>query len=119
MDSLSFKVLEIFSSRRSLTLSQLSAILNIDWMNLSEPVNRLRSLSYLRFEPNHAVMEGLTKDSPLSVDSPLVISFEGRAALEQELKERKQFKYTEFRAWLTLAVAVVALIVSVIALVQG
>ena len=112
MDTMSREILELFSKRNCLTLSQLSAILGIDWMTLAEPINYLRKLSYLRFEPNHASLNDLASDSPISMDDPLVITFEGRAAMEQDGQNRRRVKYTEFRAWMTLAIALAAFIKS-------
>lgn len=116
MDSLSLEILRIYSSRGVLTLNQLSTVLNVDWMRLGEPVNYLRHLKYLCFEPNHAMLNGLTAESPLSMDDPLVITFMERAAFEHEEQSRKRCKYNEVRAWITLAIAVIALIVSIVAL---
>lgn len=78
MDSLSLKILKVYRSRQTLTLSQLGAILNEDTFSLSEPVILLRKQGYLRVEPNHAALEGIKADDPISVDDPLELTFVGK-----------------------------------------
>lgn len=112
MDDYSFSVLKLYRSRDSLTLSQLSAILNRSSFNVSDPVLYLKKEGYLRVEPNHAAIHGINADDPINPDTPLVISFEGKAALEAELKTRRHLSFNEIRAWITLAIAVLAFIKS-------
>lgn len=116
MDDYSFSVLKLYRSRSFLTLSQLSAMLNRSWFDVAEPVLYLKREGYLKVEPNHAALHDIKADDPIDAHTPIVISFEGKAALEAETKARKQHSFNEFRAWFTLAIAVIALIVSVIAL---
>lgn len=116
MDDYSLKILETIETHSGFTLIQLSTLLNADWMVFAEPINYLRKLNYLNFEPNYATLNDLTQESPLSPNTPLVISYEGRAALEVERRQRRHIHFDQIRAWATLAIAFAALIVSVIAL---
>lgn len=43
---------------------------------------------------------------PISPTDMLQLTYEGRVALENEIKERKRFKYGEIRAWITAIIAV-------------
>ena len=63
---------------------------------------------YLEMEPNYTMLHGA--DFTLRV--PFRITFKGRAALEAEQKSRLSFKQNEFRAWVTLAIALAAFIKS-------
>lgn len=112
MDDISFAILKLFSSHASLTLSQLSAILNEDSLRLAAPVDHLRKQHFLKIETNHAFLQKMDEDSFLSHDTLLQISFEGKAALEMESKSRKRFRFNELRAWITLVIAVLAFIKS-------
>lgn len=116
MDDFSFDLLKLYSSRNSLTLSQLQAVLDKSDMELSAPISYLRSNGYLKILPSFIKRADVEEQGYIAPDTPLMISFEGKIALEAELKERKRFKYNEFRAWVTLGIAIAALIVSIIAL---
>lgn len=116
MDNYSFSVLKTYKSRSSLTLSQLSAIYNQSIFDVVEPVSYLRKQKFIRIESNHAVLHDFTEESPIDPDTPLEITFAGKAALEAEIKSRRRLTFNELRAWITLAIAVVALIISIIAL---
>lgn len=112
MDRLSKRILEEFSQRKCINLSQLGAILNMDCFSLAEPINDLRENGFLKIEGNYAALHDLNQNSPLTMDLPLVIAFQGRAALEEEKSYRQNLFWTEFRAWVTLAIAVVAFVKS-------
>ena len=116
MDNFSFELLQLYSIRNTLSLFQLEAILNQDVFSLAKPINYLRDKEYLEILPSHAISKKLDKDSDISPNTPLSITYLGKAALETEIKARKHFKYNEIRAWITLAIAIAAFILSVISL---
>lgn len=108
MDNSTLSILQIFKNRTSLTLSQLSAILNIDALTLSDSIAYMRNLDYIEISGSYRLLHG----DDLTVDAPLEVTHLGLIAIEQELKSRKRFKYVEFRAWVTLVIAVAAFIKS-------
>lgn len=112
MDDISFNLLKLFQERNSLSLIELGAILNCSAISLAEPIHYLREMNYLRVKSFHQD----TDDDSISLRDSLAITFEGKAALEIEQKSRRHFKYTEYRAWITLAIAILAFILSVISL---
>ena len=116
MDDYSFSVLKTYKSRDCLTLSQLSAIYNRSIFDVAEPVSYLRKQKLIRIESNYALLHELTEDSLIDPDTPLEITFVGKGALETEIKSRRHLTFNELRAWITLAIAVIALIVSIAAL---
>ncbi len=116
MDDFSFKILQLYATRSSLTLIELGAILNNDPINLAEVINYLRKQGYLHIENNYATIKNLNDNSLVGLNTPLVISFEGKAALEKEIKSRKHYCYNELRAWITLAIAILAFFLSIISL---
>lgn len=118
MDDYSFSVLKLYRSRSSLTLSQLSAILNRSWFDVADPVLFLKREGYLKVEPNHAALHNIKPDDPIDPDTPIVISFEGKAALEAESKARKHTSFNELRAWITLSIALVGIVVAIISLLR-
>lgn len=118
MDNLSFEILKLFPGRKNLSLSQIQAIYNGDVISLSKPVNYLRNLGYLQIDPNFSPAHSSGDKTYISVDTPLVITYLGEIALQTEEKSRRKDFLTEFRAWVTLAIAIIALIVSIIALMK-
>ena len=113
MDDLCYSFLKLFSERTSLSINQLSAILNLDSFEFVEVINYLRKNGFLRVEHNYSMVHKSDHDS-ISPRTPLSITFEGKRALELERKSRKRFKYNEIRAWITLAIAIAAFALSVI-----
>lgn len=104
MDDTTLSLLTLFKERHTLNLTQLGAILNADPFSLSDPVHYLMSLGYIRKGVEIEPLEG----DLISFDTPLEITYKGIAAISQALKERKNFKHTEFRAWVTLLIAIAA-----------
>lgn len=117
MDDFSFKILQIYATRTSLTLIELGAILNCDSISLAEVVNYLRKQDYLHIKDDYAIAETLNNSNSISLNTPLVISFIGKIAIEKEIKCRKHNYYSELRSWITLAIAVLAFFLSIISLV--
>lgn len=112
MDDTTLSLLTPFKERHTLNLTQLGAILNADPFSLSDPVHYLMSLGYIR---KSVEIEPLERDL-ISFDTPLEITYKGIAAISQALKERKNFKHTEFRAWVTLLIAIAAFVLSIVSL---
>lgn len=112
MDKFSFKILKLFMSRNSLDLSQLSAILNMDALDIAETINYLRDKNYLEIEHLHAGLNGIEQDDLITFHTPLAITFQGKVAVEQEESSLKKYKHQEFRLWLTLAIAIASFIKS-------
>lgn len=117
MDDYSFSVLKTYKSRSNLSLKQLSAIYNESVFNMAPPVNYLREQKFIKIEPNHALLRNLNEESQIDADTPLVITFAGKGALEAEIKARRQLGFNEIRAWITLGIAVAGFVLSVIALI--
>src|SRR5690625_4210596 len=106
MDRLSIGLLEIYLNRNSLTLIQLSAIINVDYTTLIDPVIYLREKGYLRIELSHSTINNLTDDSLISFDTPLEITIKGKAALEHEHKLSKDKRKEWIRYLNTIYIAI-------------
>ena len=109
MDSKTIKYLELFKSRSSLSMIQLSAILNTSPFAFEDALLYLKGQGYIRVELNHAI---LAKSDLISPDTPLEITYEGEAALSIAKSKNRSAKLNELRAWLTAAIAVAAFIKS-------
>ncbi len=112
MDDTTLSLLTLFKERHPLNLTQLGAILNADPFSLSDSVHYLMSLGYIRKGVEIEPLEG----DLISFDTPLEITYKGIAAISQALKERKHFRHTEFRAWVTLLIAIAAFVLSIVSL---
>jgi len=110
MDKATLSLLKLFNERHSLSLIQLGAILNIDYFTLLDPVHYMMEQKYI-CKGNAALLEHLEGDT-ISPDTPLEITYFGRISIKQAKKEHLHFKYIEFRAWMTLIIAIMAFLKS-------
>lgn len=109
MDNLSFNVLKEFAIRQSMSLLQLDAVMNA---NTIDVLYSLWQRNYVAADDCDPHYPECNEEKLLYPTMPFHITFEGRAALEEETKSRKSFQYNEFRAWLTLAIALAAFVKS-------
>lgn len=116
LDKISKAILEAYAHRKNLSISQLSAIANASPFDFLEPISVLREKKYLRIESNHATTKEMNADAPISFDTPLEITFQGRAALEEDNRLSKEKRNAWIRYIITTAIAVVALIVSIVSI---
>lgn len=108
MDNLSFKVLSLLATRQSLSTRDISIFFNTGINSFIDPVYYLVNKGFLEIDKSILKEENPT----LNVLTPVRITFEGKSALEAEIKERRSIKFSELRAWITLAIAVAAFIKS-------
>ena len=109
MDDLSFDTLKKFSVRQSMTLSQLDAVMNADTTGVLGSIWEKDFVDADLYNLNSA---WCIEKKLLYPDMPFHITFDGRAALEEETKTRRSVKFNEFRAWATLIIALAAFIKS-------
>lgn len=102
------KLLTLYSQRVTISLIELGAIYNKDPINFTSPIAYLRKEGYLEILPSHVSLHG----DNFTLDAPFRITYKGRTALEAELKSRRHLNFSEFRAWITLAIAIAAFIKS-------
>ena len=112
MDTFSLKILRMYDSRATLSISQLSAVFDVPALDLSEYVTRLRRKSYIRVESNYAVLHEITSASPIEIDTPLEITIDGKEAVETANQLDKQRRNDLIRYVITTAIAVAAFIKS-------
>lgn len=112
MDKQTYSLLKLFNQRESLTLDGLAAIYNKSFKNFVSPISWMISHHYITIVSDIALLEG----DVLTPDKPLEITQDGIIALDDETKARRRFKYSEFRAWFTLFIAVAAFVLSIISL---
>lgn len=108
MDESTLSLLTVFKNRSSLSLIELAAILNCDSLSLTDPVHYIMDKGYIRIGMTTESLEGNT----ISLHTPLEITYLGRIAINQALKDKRNFKFNEFRAWATLIIALIAFIKS-------
>ena len=110
MDNVSFELLKLYSSRTQRSAQDIAAITNTSARTVYESVHNLIDKKYLK-----ACI--IAHDTGI-FNHPYSITREGRIALEEEQKVRKDYNFKEFRAWITLAIAVAGFILSILALLK-
>lgn len=115
VDKFSLELLRLFYKRETLSLNDLAAIYDVNFFSFAKPIDYLIAIGYLEIDTNYAIIHG----SDLTPESPIILTQKGKIALESELTNRRIFIFTEFRAWFTLAIAVISLIVSIVAIINA
>ena len=112
MDDYSYVILKTYSKRGSLSLHDLSIVLDLSPMFLSGFVLNLckQNLLYAK-NPGVNIMDGIP------INAVLEISSAGHSALNVEDKSRHSSKMSVIRSWLSLLFSVIAIIISVIAII--
>ena len=108
MDNTAYKLLELFNQRTSLSLLELAAILNVECRSIAEETHLLLASGYLR----KAITPDRDQGSAFSFKESLMITYKGKAALAEHQKAKRDHWFNEFRAWVTLAIALAAFIKS-------
>lgn len=121
LDSLSKKVLTLYQSHPSFrfTVHDLVVKTEISEMDLAPAVLNLWRSGYLKIDPNYLCLhedEMSRLGDTIAIDTPLCITRDGEVLLEETHRNERRFQYNEIRAWITLVIALLALIVSIIAL---
>lgn len=121
LDSLSKKILTLYQSHPSFrfTIHDLVVKTEMNEMDLTPAVLNLFGSGYLKIDPNYRCLhkdELSNLGDTIAIDTPLCITRDGEVLLEETHRNERRFQYNEIRAWITLAIALLALIVSVIAL---
>ena len=112
MNSLSLKLLCILFKRGTLSLHDLGIILETNSIELSDAMSDLLKQGAVEIVPSYASLHGNT----LTLKAPLQITYLGKTLLEQEYRSNKHSKLHEFRAWATLAISALTLLVAAITL---
>ena len=112
LSNLSITLLKLFSERTTLSLKDLGAIYNVNPENFCESIAYLRRCNYLEILPSYVMLH----NNDFTLDAPFRITYEGKSVLEENLKAGRQNKFNEFRAWMTLGIAILAFILSIFSL---
>lgn len=108
MTNEALKLLKLYSTRNTISLKELGVIYNNDPYDWSHPIAYLKDTGYLEILPSYIEMNG----DAFHVDAPLRITYAGKTALDTEIKSRRHLNFNEIRAWITLAIALAAFILS-------
>ncbi len=106
-DKKSLKILHCISLHAPIDAIGLDIYLSLDLDDIEECIDYLLSNELIEID---------TSDKKLSGAKTFQITKMGKIILENELKFRRNFTFTEFRAWVTLLIAVIALVLSIISL---
>ena len=116
MDKLSLEILKIYDSRPKLTLIELGAIMNASPVDLGQYVLRLKEKSYLCIDPDYEVFAPISVTGAIAPDTPIQITIDGKEALEDHVRMKKQHKRDTFRYRVNTAISVAAVVIALIAL---
>lgn len=122
LDDLSKEILRLYREKphfNNYCLSDLKLLTNKGDYDLAPAIGLLRRKNYLVIDPTYAALHPneieMLGDS-VAMRTPLRITREGLIALEKDERFDKRFRFNEIRAWITLGIAILGLIVAVISL---
>lgn len=110
-------ILELYEERQILSLVQLAAIVDVEPVMVFERVNWLYQHGYVCLEPRYARANNLTGNEPITINTPLLITLEGQAALQNRHRTVHQQKKEDIRYIITTVIAVAALITAIVSIV--
>ncbi len=106
LDDKSIKILHCFDKQNEpLSIIQLMIFTSFEYADISERIDYFLRKKLIRID-----------QSASPEDASFQMTLKGKIALEKYLKENQRFFFNEFRAWITLFVAIAAFILSVISL---
>lgn len=114
MDKKLRKILKLYVSRPSLSMKDVGILFGVSPFDCSDDVCYLLEHDYLEVEPNYAIMNNISSSDSTPIDAPLSITVSGRVALDQVMDSVKYRRFNEIRAWITLAISILALIISIV-----
>lgn len=109
MDPELYNMLDLFKSReQALSTRDVALLLDSHDTVVWPPIKNLMDSGYLR-----AVSGYIAEDGSIDVNTKLHITYDGTLALRENARSKKKYCWIEFRAWATLVIALIALIVSI------
>ena len=112
MNSFSLALLRYISTRKQLSLHDICVIFDGNPEKLFPPLNDLFEQKAIEILPYYANEHG----NKLTLNAPFHITYLGQTILEQESHSNRHSKLHEFRAWATLAISVLTLLMTFITL---
>lgn len=110
MDSELYTMLNLYKSKNcALSVQDVMLLLGSTDTKAWPPIKNLFDSGYLR-----AVSGYVAEDGSIAVDTKLRITYAGELAIRDDRQSKKTHFWIEFRAWVTLAIALAAFILSVI-----
>lgn len=107
-----YSMLRLYSSRHNaMSIKDVAIVLDINIHYVAEPISYLIDSGYLR-----TLDRSIDTNGPLSLNEKLCITYTGELAMREHEQSKKNNFWIEFRAWGTLAIALIALIISIASL---
>lgn len=114
MEKFTLQVLRICAEHNFASITQLTFVLKSSDLEIAESIQALRQLGYVEIDPDHRLAHDLSVDALIGPNTPLRVTISGKSFLESTNDDKKYRTYNEIRAWLTLAIALVALVFSIL-----
>ncbi len=110
-----YEFLKIFMEYDSISINEVAKLLDVNYTNILSEFNFIFEIGYIHIVSNENSSPSLlTKRGNLPINAQLAITQRGRIAYENYEKKQKSDKLKNIRDWITLAVAVATLIVTIV-----
>lgn len=114
MEKFTLQVLRTCAEQSYVSLTQLTFALKNSDLKIAESIHALRQLGYIEIDPDHRLIHDLSVDSPIDANTPLKVTISGKSFLEYVNDNEKNRMLNDIRAWITLAVTVLTLLISLL-----
>lgn len=113
MDSELYDMLELYKSKGApLSIKDVMLLCNVSDIEASKPIIWLFEAGYLKYSSGY-----LPTDGTIAADTKLRLTYAGELAMRGDKRAKRAHFWIEFRSWFTLAIAFIALVLSIISLV--
>lgn len=112
MDELTLSYLRLFNKRNQLSIYDISVLTGIDTLTISSSIDFLLRAGYIQCANGYSLEPG----NPPTPDTPFELTHYGFASMLSGEDHHKYRRFNEIRAWITLGISIISLILSLISL---
>ena len=112
MDRISYELLSELKKYKSLSLSEMCKFFDLPIENMAELISHLRKNGYVKISDYDVAHYELKLEDPIPFGAQREITMDAIIAIDEYQSSMKANRWKEFRAWITLAIAIAAFIKS-------
>lgn len=118
MDDIIYGFLKIFTDYDSISITEAAKLLKVNYIEIISEISYIFEKGYIcKLSNEHSSPSISTSNGDLPINTQLMITTEGRIAYKNYKKKIKKDNIQNIRDWVTLIVAIVTLIATVVGII--
>lgn len=118
MDDIIYEFLRIFTDYNSISITEIAKLLKVNYVNIISEIRFIFEKGYIcKLSNEHSSPSIQTSNGDLPINIQLQITTKGRIVYKNYKKKVKKDKIQNIRDWITLLVAIVTLIATVVGII--